>query len=112
MSIDYRDQICNRPLDADGFELPPWLNPFLSDFNPELVEASPEPEATEAQGFEPSEEDEAWLAEQSDEDWQGYAEWSRRLEELAQACEYMDRLEAMHYIDGDEQLKNAGLAVG
>jgi hypothetical protein len=38
MSIDYRDQVCNRPVDADGYELPPWLNPFLSDYRPELVE--------------------------------------------------------------------------
>lgn len=92
MSIDYRDQVCNRPVDADGYELPPWLNPFLSDYRPELVEqadiawlnthptlppitgGSPEP-------FEPS-----------DEDWDEMARW----------CEWVDRLEAMNREDDAE----------
>jgi hypothetical protein len=91
MILDYQDQICNRPVGSDGFELPPWLNPFLCDFNPELAAL---PESTELADHTAA--DEAWLAanplpslpepfEPSDADLQEMAAWSAHL----------DRLEAM-----------------
>lgn len=79
MSIDYRDQVCNRPLDADGYELPPWLNPFLCDYNPHhclppVAGGSPKP-------YEPTDED---------------------LEEMARWSEHLDRLEGIRWLEDAE----------
>lgn len=58
----------------------------------------------------PSAEDEAWLAANS-EDWAGYAEWSRRLEEMYEEAQWQDRLEQMHWSDGDLDIQATGLPV-
>jgi hypothetical protein len=98
MSIEFFRPESQRPLDADGFELPPWLNPYF---------AIPE----DAQVV-PSEADVAWLNEHplsggapdgpTDADWEEYHQWSQ----------WQDRLEAMHYIAGDQAAADAGLPVG
>jgi hypothetical protein len=142
-SIEFFRPESQRPLDADGCELPPWLNPFLCDYNPELAEPAPaddeqdpaewpawtdldhwQPGPPAAAPAEPTEADLAWylteLAElppiaggsPAEDDPAGYAEWSRRLEEIALASEWHDRLEQMNWIDGDEACAAAGLPVG
>lgn len=72
------------------------------------------PEWTDQDRWEPTPDDEAWYTRQTcdDDEWQGDAEWSRRLEEMHQASEWQDRLEAMHWSDGDQAVADAGLPVG
>ena len=91
MSIEFFRPESQRPLDADGYELPPWLNPFLCDYCPELADHTAA--------------DEAWLAANplppiaggspdgpTDEDWDEMARWS----------EHLDRLEALSRDDDAE----------
>jgi hypothetical protein len=107
MSIDYRDQVCNRPVDADGYELPPWLNPFLCDYNAELA-ALP---AERTCGVVPTEADIQWLNETPGlppiaggspepyeptdadlEEMARWAEWADRNDEIRQQEDAMDEL--------------------
>jgi hypothetical protein len=92
MSIDYRDQVCNRPLDADGFELPPWLNPFLSDYNPELAEQADIQWLNENPTLPPITGGSPEPFEPSDEDWADYHEFCREVDRRYE-MERMDRLE-------------------
>jgi hypothetical protein len=89
-SIEFFRTERQRPLDADGFELPPWLNPYFA-----------------IPGFEPSDSDREWavanLDADQDEAWAEYREWA----------EHVDRLEAISRRQlSDEDLQSAGLAVG
>ena len=98
-----------------------YATPFAADdqyiefdpSDPSFGEPEGWPAWTDADRYEPSPEDVAWLAEQTEE-WIEYEAWSRRLEELAEACDQMDRLEGMHGPCGvrDEDVAAAGLAVG
>jgi hypothetical protein len=104
-------------LDIEGFVIPfagddQFIECGVDD--PDFGPAESWPAWTVAERFEPSSDDESWFIRQSadDDDWAGYAEWSRRLEELHQASEYMDHLEAMHWTDGDQDIMAAGLPVG
>lgn len=89
-----------RPVDASGFELPSWLNPFYAIPNdsgdiPEAADFDVEPDWDAA--FEiPTEADLAWAAREfnavdgpSDADWTEYGLWS----------EWQDRLELAHRMD-------------
>jgi hypothetical protein len=98
--------------------------PFAGD--DQIIEAGfDDPDYGEPEGWpswtderwEPTDDDEAWwVAQNDDEDWSAdaseQARWSRRLEELHQASEWQDRLEAMNYVDGDQAAADAGLPVG
>lgn len=110
MSIEFFRPEINRPLDADGFELPPWDNPYF---------------AIPDQG-EPSIEDCRWAAEHlelpapicggspAEDDPAGYDEWSRRLDEMHQDSVWQDRLESIygpHYIT-DDDVAAGGAAIG
>jgi hypothetical protein len=79
MSIDYRDQLCNRPVDANGHELPPWLNPFLSDFDPALAEQADVAWLNENPTLPPITGGSPEPFEPSDADWDDYARWSGAL---------------------------------
>jgi hypothetical protein len=71
-----------RPVDADGFELPSWDNPYfqIPDDDPDF-EPSDDPTAD----FEPTVDDSAWVAANpglppvewfpSEEDWNDYHEY-------------------------------------
>jgi hypothetical protein len=90
VSIEHFRPEVHRPLDADGFELPPWLNPYFA-----------------IPTFEPDADDRAWVVENIDTDqdemWADYREWA----------EHVDRLEAISQRQfTDEDLRSAGLAVG
>lgn len=114
-TIEFFRPESQRPLDADGYELPPWLNPFLCDYIPDLVEPA----------ADPTEADSTWLAQHpalppicggslAEDDPAGYDEWSRRLEEMHQASERQDRLEGIYGPRGitDSDLAAAGLPIG
>jgi hypothetical protein len=92
MSIDYRDQVCNRPLDADGYELPPWLNPFLSDFDPELARQADIAWLNENPTLPPIAGGSPEPFEPSDEDWDDYARF----------CEDVERSNALRRMDDAE----------
>jgi hypothetical protein len=91
MSIEYFRPECNRPVDADGFELPPWDNPFF----------------TIPDDVEPSEADAAWLNENpppvaggspgpfvpTAADWADYHAWCRQVDERAE----LQRMEDAEY---------------
>jgi hypothetical protein len=103
-SVEFFRPESQRPLDAGGFELPEWENPFF---------------AIPDQG-EPTADDVAWLNENptlppirggspepfepSAADWDDYARWS----------EWQDRLENVHCLNRitDEDIAATGLAVG
>jgi hypothetical protein len=75
------------------------------------------PEWTDSERFEPSPDDEAWrMSQNDDDDWQAdaseQARWSRRLEELYQASEWHDRLEAIYHTNQDQDIEANGLPVG
>jgi hypothetical protein len=69
-------------------------------------------------GPEPTQDDIEWLNTHpaDDDDWTAnaseQARWSQRLEELHQASEWQDRIEAMHWSNGDDDVRAAGLPVG
>jgi hypothetical protein len=140
-SIEFFRPESQRPLDADGFELPEWLNPFFAIPPADPCEECEEPreddqdaadwptsEEIDGDRWEPGPEyfpaldnpnppspaDEAWLASQNadDEDWPSYAAWSQRLEELHQASEWQDRIEAIYHTDQDDDVTAAGLPIG
>jgi hypothetical protein len=74
------------------------------------------PSWCDADCWAPTADDEAWLARQNaddDEDWPAYALWSQRLDELYQASQWQDRVEAI-YDNGvtDDDIMAAGLSVG
>jgi hypothetical protein len=130
MSIEFFRPESQRPLDADGFELPPWLNPFFaippadpceeceSDDDEQDPDDWPTSQEIDGDRWEPGPDDVEWLnthpiagGSPADED-PAYDEWSRRLEEMHQVSEWQDRLEAIYHIDGDQAARDAGLAVG
>jgi hypothetical protein len=101
---------CHTPFTGDDLVIECGAND--SDYSP------PElwPDWTDLDRFEPFATDAEWLNNNptlsaisggghdspTDSDWDEYHRWS----------EWQDRLEAMHWIDGDEALAAAGLPVG
>src|SRR4051812_16739691 len=93
------DHLRPRPVDAEGFELPPWLNPFF--------QIPPDDDQVEA--FEPSLDDVAWLNENpilppisggspapfvpSAQDWADYEAFSREVD----ARHEMQRMDDAEY---------------
>jgi hypothetical protein len=133
------DHLRPRPVDADGYELPEWENPYFAIPPDDDVAAALHEIRMIAQyignddcvpcsdllewaadvlegAIVPTEADEKWLAAQNaDADgWQEYAIWCHRLEELHQASEYLDRLEAINGPHGitDQDIVAAGLPLG
>jgi hypothetical protein len=127
-TIEFFRPESQRPLDSEGYELPPWLNPFFAIPEPDPCEECEEagddeqdpadwPTSQEIDGdrWEPTEADIEWLnTSPANVDPAGYAEWSRRLEELHQASEFMDRFEAIYGPRGitDHDVAAGGLPIG
>jgi hypothetical protein len=104
-------------LDTEGYAIPFTNDDAVIESgvdDPSYGDSESWPDLTDQDRYEPTPQDEAWLVRQSavDDDWPADAVWSRRLEELHQASEYMDRLEAMHHVDGDQAVRDAWLPVG
>jgi hypothetical protein len=82
MSIEFFRPESQRPLDADGYELPPWLNPFLSDYRPELVEQADVAWLNENPTLPPITGGSPEPYEPTDADWDEMARWSAHLDRL------------------------------
>jgi hypothetical protein len=85
--------------DSQDFDIPfqdhdDWTECGIDD--PDYGESESWPSWVDQDRWEPSED----------------AEWSRRLEEMHQASQYLDSLEHMHPIVGDDDIAAAGLPVG
>lgn len=92
MSIEFFRPENQRPLDADGYELPPWLNPFLCDYDAELAEQADVAWLNENPTLPPISGGSPEPFEPSDEDWDDYHAW----------CEHIERLATLSRIDDAE----------
>jgi hypothetical protein len=104
-------------LDTEGFAIPFTDDDAVIEAgcdDPDYGEPEGWPEWTDGDCWAPTAADEAWLAAQNADadDWPADAEWSRHIEEIAEASRWQDQVEAMHWSDGDDDLRAAGLPAG
>ena len=92
MSIEFYRPECQRPVDADGFELAPWDNPYF---------AIPDDDDQD----EPDQADVAWLNENPPPISGGAPEWEPSEADWAdyhEHCMEQDRLDALRRMDDHE----------